>query len=279
MSPKFLITSLIVLLLAFGFIVCESIAQLPTDVDETYVSFNYDKIITDTGWAGGFGFPVKLSDNIAGYGAGILQASDIIRGRYHAELTYTGLSLVDLTFYADGTVRGPELNALGNNSDFGVNFNTPDIKRENSEIDIGFGIFGRSGGAFAKANALDDLVGLAYAEGDLEGYTNAEGKGLADLNPAPTGLSFHDRKSLNGLGYIRYNHNSGLGVNFKLLPEIVNDDGSEAIDQGILAVTYSVDLNQRFNLQGGVEYGIQRYRDSGNTETESAVSAAIVLKL
>lgn len=242
-------------------------AQLPSNPDETSLSIAVNKIVDTTGWGGSFAVPYTLNDNVSGYFATAAQGGDLIRGRYHAEVSYK-IGVLDTTLYTDGTYKGPEVANLGRQADLGVTIGLPTLFSGDVEV----GIFGRSGGAFAKPNAFDDLSAKGYDEAVLETYD-----GLADLNPAPTGLSLGDRNSVNLLVAIQ-KHFGDVGASLKLMPELVGST-DDAVDQAILNLHTNYQLSEKVSLGVVFELGGQRFRESGDIETETAGSLTLNLLL
>ncbi|RKU21045.1 hypothetical protein C6499_22765 [Candidatus Poribacteria bacterium] len=232
-------------------------AQLPSNPDETSVSIAINKIVDTTGWGGSFAVPYKLNDNVSGYFATAAQGGDLIRGRYHAEVSYA-FGALDVTLYTDGTYKGPDVANLGRQADLGVTIGT---NRPGGDVEIG--IFGRNGGAFAKPNAFDDLSAKGYDEAVLETID-----GLTTLNPAPTGLSFGDRNSVNLLVSLQKNVGD-IGASLKLMPELVGST-DDAVDQAILNLHTDYRLSEKVSLGVGVDIGCQRFRGSGDIEQEVA---------
>lgn len=249
-------------------------ASLPTDVDENQIGITLNQLpASQLGWGGMAAFPL---DFVNGYFATLAQSNgDVIRGRYHAEVTRDwGL---EWTLYTDGTFKGNSLSELGRQADLGVT--TSGTLSFLADADIAIGIFGRSGGVFAKPNAFDTLSGMGYDENALEGYTNEDGGDLAGLNPAATGLSFRNRNSINVIGQFAYVHSSGIGIVAKFMPELVgssdNVEDDEPVDQLIVSLTGSYELSDAINAQWGVDFGYQRFRDSKIVEDERSALVTI----
>ena len=232
-------------------------AQLPSNPDETSVSIAINKIVDTTGWGGSLAVPYQLNDKVSGYFATAAQGGDLIRGRYHAEVSYA-FGGIDATLYTDGTYKGPDVANLGRQADLGVTIGT---NRTGGDVEIG--IFGRNGGAFAKPNAFDDLSAKGYDEAVLETID-----GLATLNPAPTGLSFGDRNSVNLLVSLEKNVGD-IGASLRLMPELVGST-DDAVDQAILNLHADYRLSEKVSLGVGVDIGCQRFRESGEIEQEVA---------
>ena len=248
-------------------------AQLPTNPDESQFGLSINQLPSGRSWGMNLALPYRINEKIRGYFATAAQGGIEIRGRYHAEIEYD-VGSVDATFYSDGGYRGQTFDGLGYTTDVGVTVDVVDDER----LDVEFGIFGRSGGAFAKRNAHDDLAFRGYSEDELEGFVNAEGKTLAQTNPAPTGLGIQNKNSLNllVLASCQLPYDIDLGVRF--MPELLGSvEGIEAVDQLLLNFSSSYDFSDMISLGISVDVGFQRYRESRTIENDVAGLAAINL--
>ena len=253
-----------------------AVAQLPTEVDEASVSLTVNQLPgAPLGLGGGGALPFG-NEQVSGFAATAFQSNGtVIRGRYHAEVGGE-MSLFRVILYTDGTFKGASVSELGRQADLGVSFEVQGVGGE--VFDVSGGIFGRSGGAFAKPNAFDTLAAQGYDENALEGYADADGGGLASLNPAPAGLSFGDRNSVNLLIQADVNLPNGIGGSLRFMPELAGSgEDSEAVDQLIANLNTSYELGTHVNLQIGVDIGAQRFRESGDVEKEASVLAAVSL--
>ena len=113
----------------------------------------------------------------------------------------------------------------------------------------------------------------------MEEFTDANGITLAGLNQAPAGINPQPKNSFNGLLQVDFNLPNGIGGTAKLMPEIVGSKGLEATDQATVSVATSYELGERVNAKIGVAAGMQRYRESGDTETEFAGFFGISVEL
>ena len=146
-------------------------------------------------------------------------------------------------------------------------------------FDVRGGFFGQSGGAFGKSNLFDLGAANGYDENRMEEFSDANGITLAQLNQAPAGINPQPKNSFNGLLQVDFNLPNGIGGTVKLMPEIVGSDGLEATDQATVSLATSYELGERVNAKIGVAAGMQRYRESGNTETEVAGFLGISIEL
>lgn len=244
---------------------------LPTEVEQAEVSVNLNQLPgAPMGIGGGAAIPIGN-----GFVATEFQSNgSIIRGRGYAEYAID-LGGIHLVPYLNSAYRGFKVSELGIQNDVGLNLEFRGLGGE--AFDVSGGVFGRSGGAFAKPNLFDLGAGNGYDEGALETFTNPDGKTLAGLNPAPTGLSFGDKSSVNLLlqadGNIK-----GFGVSFKLMPELFSNTDDEATDQMIINVSSSYSLGKRLSLVLNNDFGFQRFRDSGDIEREWSGRASINMR-
>ena len=270
---KFLILMVAMLLMVFAHI---TDAQLPSNPDESTFGLSINQLPSGSSWGLNLALPYQITENLKGYCATAAQGGVEIRGRYHAEIEYD-VGIVDMTFYSDGGYRGQTFRGLGYTTDVGVTVDVVDDER----LDIEIGIFGRSGGAFAKPNAHDDLAFRGYAEDELEGFRNAKGKTLAETNPAPTGLGIQNKHSLNLLFLTSFQlpYDIDLGVRFmpELFASAAAENENEPVDQLLLNFSTSYDLSDRVSLGVVFDVGFQRYRDSGTIENDVAGIASINL--
>ena len=236
--------------------------QLPTEVEETELSLTLNQLPGANLTMGG-GAAVPLPN---GFVAGIFQSNGtVIRGRGYAEYGFDA-NFARIVPYVATTFKGNDWDALGTQHDGGLNFEFEEVVEG---VDISGGVFGRSGGAFAKPNLFDLAAANGYDENTLEGYANPDGKTLAELNPAPTGLSFGDKNSLNLLFQADFNVKD-IGVAVKVMPELANDSDAEATDQAIINLNSSYVLGEKVRLGIGADIGFQRFRDSGDLEKQIA---------
>ena len=258
-----------ILMLAMFLFTSGAWAQLPTEVNETELSLTLNQLPgANLGIGGGAAVPFPN-----GFVAGIFQSNGtVIRGRAYLEYGVR-VKVLRVVPYLNSTFKGYDISELGVQNDAGLNFEFEGVIEN---VDISGGIFGRSGGAFAKPNLFDLGAANGYDENTLEGYTNADGGTLASLNPGATGLSFGDKNSLNLLLQADFNIKD-IGIAVKLVPELANSSDAEATDQAIINLNTSYELGEKISIGVGADIGFQRFRDSGELEKELASLVAIKL--
>lgn len=244
--------TLAMLLCAFLMLCLPVFAQLPTDVENTSVAVNLDRIVDDTGWGVLASTPLHLGV-LDGYVAGIAQGGDIIRGKYHAEV---GRPIGSFGFrvYTDGTFKGYTLDGIGRQQDVGLAIDTPDVHGASIRV----GLFGRNAGEFGPPNARGTLEDAGYDPNALDGL------GLESLTPAPAGLSFKAGNSLNALVAINFDY-AGVSFGVKAMPEITGE--GDPAHQGIVSAHISRDLTDTLTLDLGAEVGTQLWNDEVEYET------------
>ena len=270
---KFVCTILCVLVMLFA--MNSSVFGLPTEVDKESVSININQFPgSPLGLGGQLAAPYNI-EQVSGFVASSLQSNgSIIRGKYHGEAGFD-FSKTRILLYLNGTTKGYSLTELGTQTDIGVNFEWQGVGSE--MIDISGGIFGRDGGAFGKANAFDQLSELRYDENELETFLDADGRMLSELNPAATGLTFRNRKSVKLRLQGDINTASNIGINVALMPELFGSD-EEAADQLIGSFHTDYQLGQHTSLDFVIDIGFQRFRESGNVESEASLFVGIKIE-
>ena len=269
---------LFTLLLAMTLLVYSglSFAQLPSNPDEGSFGASLNQLPSGSAWGANLAVPYTISENVKGYFATAAQGGSEIRGRYHAEIEYD-LGIVDATLYSDGGYRGQTFSGLGYTVDLGMTVDVVDDER----LDVEIGIFGRSGGAFAKPNAFDTLSFSGYGEDELDRFRDANGRTLAELNPAPTGLGIQNKNSLNLLFLTSFQlpYNIDMGVRFmpELLASGADEADNEAVDQLLLNFSTSYEVLSFASLEMAIDVGFQRYRESGTIE--NALAGLATLKI
>ena len=267
---------LFTLLLAMMVILWSGIAfaQLPSNPDEGSLGASINQLPSGRAWGMNLAVPYEINENLKGYFATAAQGGIEIRGRYHAEIEYD-VGIVDATFYSDGGYRGQTFSGLGYTIDLGTTIDVVDDER----VDVEIGIFGRSGGAFAKPNAFDTLSFGGYGEDELEGFRDANGRSLAEINPAPTGLGIQNKNSLNFLFLTSFQLPYDIDLGLRFMPELVasgaDEADNEAVDQLLLNFSTSYEVLDIVSLGIAFDVGFQRYRESGIIENGFAGLATI----
>lgn len=243
-------------------------AQLPSSVDKTSIGVGLNQLPgAATAWSANAAVPFG-NDELGGFAAGLMQSNGtVIRGRFHAEIGKT-IGKIRVELYTDGTVKGYSFGELGRDIQSGANGVVPV-----GNVEVKLGLAGKSGGAFAKPNAFDDLAAIAYDENYLEGFTHEDGSTLADTNPAPTGLSFQNRNSLVLRGAVELDLPAGISGQFVVMPELhggSEDEDSEPVDQLIATLNKNYALSDKISIQAGADLAFQRFRDSGVVENAIA---------
>ena len=252
-------------------------AQLPSEVEET--SFNLQtNSLPGAALSIGTGLEIPLKFGaVNGFVASLFQSNGtVVRGRYYAELNFD-IKSFQIIPYLNGTGRGPGWTETTLTNDVGVSFKVKGVGGE--YFDIRGGFFGQSGGAYGKSNLFDLGAANGYDENRMEEFTDANGITLAGLNQAPAGINPQPKNSFNGLLQISLNLPNGISATGKLMPEIVGSKGLEATDQATVAVATSYELGEHVNAKIGVAAGMQRYRESGDTEGEVAGFFGISIEL
>lgn len=233
------------------------------------VGFNYSQIVNDRGWGANLNLPVTLDEDTRVDISGNAQGSDLIRARTHLSIT-RDFGLIDLSIYSDSVLKGPSLSALGRQTDLGV---TAAVKMLTA-YGIRVGIFGRNGGAFASRNAYDDLLSQGYGESDLEAIPE-----LVSLNPAPTGLSFQNKSSVNLLIMGTAQLPLGINMDFRVMPELFTvgevETEPEAVDQTILSFSTKRAITDNIDVVLSADLGLQRFRRSGTIEGETSGGVSV----
>lgn len=255
-KTKFILIILMALALLYG-----------TAHADRSIGFNYTRIIDDTGWGGNINLPITLDADTHVDIHGNAQGSDLIRARVHASIT-RDMGAFDISLYSDSVVKGASVASLGRQTDIGATVGVKTL----SALGIQIGIFGRNGGAFASRNAYDDLLSQGYGEADLEAID-----GLASLNPAPTGLSFQDKNSVNLLILGKTQLPLGVDLKFRVMPELLTIGTSEGepVDQAILTFTTKRAVTEKIDLVLSADVGLQRFRESGTVETETSGGVSV----
>lgn len=254
--------SLIVcLLMALVFLPAFSDAQLPTDVDKFSLAAGFDKVLNDSGWNVLGAVPYKVGP-FDGYAAGILQSGNVIRGKYHAEVSIPvgGFSLTPFVF---GTSKGYELNSLAHDTNYGAGIDTPDI----SGLSIRIGIFGKNAGAWGAVNAQDVLEDNGFNPDDLEGLN------LQNVTVPPTGIPNKIGNTVNALIETQFAY-KGVSFGVKGLPEISGSDNPA--HQMIVSAHVSKSIGDHVELSLGIEKGFQWWNDVVDTENAYFLGLGIV---
>ena len=253
-------------------------AQLPSEVEETSFNLQLNSLPgSKTSIGTGLEVPLKIGSKVDGFFASLFQSNGAtVRGRYYAELGFN-IKNFRVIPYLNGTGRGPGWKEVALVNDIGLSFEVKGVGGE--YFDVRGGFFGQSGGAFGKSNLFDLGAANGYDENRMEEFSDANGITLAQLNQAPAGINPQPKNSFNGLVQVDFNLPNGIGGTAKLMPEIVGSDGLEATDQATVSLSTLYGLGERVNLRLGMAAGMQRYRESGNTETEVAGFFGIIVKL
>ena len=178
-----------------------------------------------------------------------------VRGRWTAEVTAYDYFRI----YQAGLFTGPRVRNLGYTADIGAAVHLPILTGSG----VGVGIVGRSGGEFAR-ESLSDF-------GERHGYDPQSS--VAEVFPAPTGLSIRPGQSLNILVYTDFEYKS-IDVNVKLLPQLTGKNKAHA---ALITGKTDFHLLNNLSLQVGLDVGLQHYKNS--VELETASLAAVTLKM
>ena len=218
------------------------------------IGLTVNQIIDDTSW-GITG--EKQFESINAELDASLQSGDLYLGQYHANIILLG----NIKVFADGTIKGYQLDGLGRQADLGLA-----ATFDAGGLTIDLGIFGRNAGVFATPNARGDLLDRGYAEADLPAD-------LANISPAPAGLTFKDGNSINAL------ISTELGpFKIRALPELFGS----GVPVHQLITNYEHDwtlpevdkrLTPELNLS--IELGLQKYDGTIEYETASIVTISI----
>lgn len=237
-----------------------SYAQLPTDVENTSIALNFDRIVDDTGWGVLASTPIHVG-KIDGYAAGIMQRGSLYRGKYHVEagINAGNFALRGIVF---GTVKGYSLDALGTDRNVGVAIDTPEVKGASIRI----GIFGKNAGEFGRPNARDTLEDNGYDPNTLDGL------GLESISPPPAGLSFKAGKSLNALVSVDFNL-QGVSFSIKGMPQLTGE--GDPAHQAIVSAHVSRNISKNIGLDIGAELGLQSWQDEIERETAYFIAVGL----
>ena len=256
----------------FGFILlilfaCVVFAQ--AEITKTSVGISMQQLQGETAWGTDVALPFNGKAFI-GHGTMNAQAAgSIIRGHYHLEVGKS-VNGFDIVVYNDGSFKGYNLRDLGRQSDLGVAIEAPESNIGTLHVTGGAGIFGRNAGMFGPPNAYDQLEGLGYDPNVLDGYP-----GLADLTPAPSGLSFKAGNSLNLLLYAEAQHPSGVRAKLSFLPELAGE-GSNPVHGLIFSPSGVINVRENVTLNIGADFRLQTFNDEIETEIGTRVTGNFV---
>ena len=222
-------------------------STVPAHSDSVGVTFN--QIVHDTSWGV---TAEKTLEKVELNGS--VQSGDFYLGQYHASV----ILLNNVKIFTDGTVKGHSLDGLGRQADIGLA-----ATFEAGGLTFDLGVFGRNAGVFASRNARGDLVNSGYAESDLP-------DGLANIHPAPVGLTFKDGHSINALISTEVR-----GWKLRILPELLG--GGERVHQVIGNYQRNWDISQSLSLNAAVEVGFQNFDGALEYETASVVTVELDL--
>ena len=223
------------------------------DADRS-VGLSVNQIGSDVSWGASADIPFEMGAANCDFDATV-QGGGQVLGKSALEVSLPlPVGGFDAGLFTKMNVRGYSVSDLGRSTDIGAKFS-----RTFGDVQVSIGIFGRNGGVFGPPNALKTLEDAGYdvsVLGDL---------GLADVNPAPTGLSIKAGNSVNALIEAKFDL-SFADVRIQGMPELSGD--AEAVHQLITTLSSSWELGTHLELTGTLDVGFQTF--DGELEREIA---------
>lgn len=222
---------------------------------DTDIGITFNQVVDQVGVGVTANTAHTLTDNIdIAFDTQAQYANTLIRGKYHAEVV-----LYDyLKLYQNGIYRGNLGSDIGSQNDLGFAINIPVL----TGAGIGIGIFGRSGGEFAKPTLAD----IAEANGIDPDKIDATSQ---TLTAEPTGINYRPGESVNFLLYTDFRYKS-IDVGLKFMPQLT---GNNKAYQFVVNTNTSFNVKDNIKLNLGLDIGLQHYKQT--IEYETAVLAAV----
>lgn len=232
------------------------VRALPTGVDSVSLGVSVNQVVDERDW-GVLGAAPFQFRGLDGYAAAQLQGGDIIRGKWHAEVSRFGAIL-----YADGFVKGYEITGLGGQTDVGLAFQLPSVRG----ADVRVGVFGRNAGPFAVPDGYSVLESANFDPDVLDGI-----QGLSEIRPRARGFSFEQGASLNVLVATGF-EGEGASVSVKFMRELTLD---AALNQLMLSFFVSRALVNRVSVDAGFDVGFQNFEETLERETATYLGLSV----
>ena len=221
------------------------------DADRS-IGLSVNQIGSDVSWGASADIPFEMGAANCDFDATV-QGGGQILGKSVLEVSLP-VGGFDAGIFTKMNVRGYSVSDLGRSTDIGAKFS-----RTFGDVQVSIGIFGRNGGVFGPPNALKTLEDAGYDVSVLGGL------GLADMNPAPTGLSIKAGNSVNALIEAKFDL-SFADVRVQGMPELSGDEN--AVHQLIMTLSSSWELGTHLELTGTLDVGFQTF--DGELEREIA---------
>ena len=184
-------------------------------------------------------------------------ANTLIRGKYHAEIIlYEYLKL-----YQNGDYRGTLGQKIGTQSDLGIAIHLPVLAKSG----LGIGIFGRSGGEFAKPTLADIAEQNGIDSDKIDPMS-------ATLTAEPTGLNIRPGQSINLLLYTDFEY-KGIDIGLKFMPQLTGEDKAHQL---VASTQTAFNLGSGFKLLLGGDVRLQQYQE--NIQYETSGTSTITLE-
>ena len=221
------------------------------------VGFTYSQIIDDRSLGATGDYETQLADRVKFEADAQLQAGDIYNATLNTNFIFD-IAAIDLKLLIANKVKGYSLDTLGRSQSLGLALTVP---IDNLNVDIGIG--GASASPFSVPNAYDTLTGAGFAESDIEG------KGLAALTPAPTGIPFRNGNALNA--FLSTGFNKGIfDIDMKGTVELLGEGDKMHQVNTILKTSGTL---YGALITTALEVGLASYREKIHYETAVITSA------